>query len=252
MICWIFFDVGNVIFNDDLAMAFIYEALYEEIHKIDSSVTFMELLSERERLIIEDNDGGHHGTLGRRYLGERRWHNLRMRIIEELERNYEHYHLPIPGIKETLCDLSGKYKLGIAANQVFACRTALDKHGLLEYFSILWLSSEIGLSKPNVRFFQTLIQQAKCLANETVMIGDRIDYDILPANKIGMKTMWAKLDFDRKAYIPDTEYRRLYFTSQNRVRVSRVEPRTEVERPNLTVTSLDEIPNAVERLCLKS
>jgi len=66
-----------------------------------------------------------------------------------------------------------------------------------------------------------------------------------------MKTVWLKLDLDTKGYVPDTEYRRLYFASQHRAGISDIQPGTEMETPSLTVTSLAEIPTALDRLSLK-
>lgn len=245
---WLFFDVGNVLFNDDPVMIFVYENLFKKIHKIDSSFTFTDLLTEREQLIIGNSDGRHYRTLGKRHLGEKRWHDLWLQIIEELEHNYEKYSPSIPGIEYTLGELSGTYKLGIAANQVSACRTALENRGLIKYFSIVLLSAEIGLLKPDDRFFKTLIQKSKCQPDEMVMIGDRIDNDILPANKIGMKTIWVKLDLEKKGYIPDSEHSCLYLDSLKRVAISCIEPQREVDKPDQTVTSLTDISGAVEGL----
>ena len=111
---WLFFDVGNVIFNDDPLMAFVYENLFKEIQKINSSFTFNDLLSEREQLIIGNSDGRHYRTLGKTHLGEKRWRDLWLQVIEELEQNYEIYSPSIPGIEDILKELSGTYKLGIA------------------------------------------------------------------------------------------------------------------------------------------
>lgn len=33
---------------------------------------------------------------------------------------------------------------------------------------------------------------AKCLPDNSVMVGDRLDNDIAPAKKVGMKTVWIK------------------------------------------------------------
>ena len=33
---------------------------------------------------------------------------------------------------------------------------------------------------------------AECDANESIMVGDRLDNDIIPAKAVGMKTVWIK------------------------------------------------------------
>ena len=39
------------------------------------------------------------------------------------------------------------------------------------------------------------LEQAKCKANEAIMIGDRLDNDIVPAKGFGMKTIWVRQGF---------------------------------------------------------
>ena len=40
--------------------------------------------------------------------------------------------------------------------------------------------------------FEIALERANCSADQAAMIGDRIDYDIVPAKIIGMKTIWIK------------------------------------------------------------
>ena len=56
-------------------------------------------------------------------------------------------------------------------------------------------SYEVGISKPNLEIFKLALSEAKCLPIEAVMIGDRIDNDIIPALSLGMKTIWIKQSF---------------------------------------------------------
>ncbi len=39
------------------------------------------------------------------------------------------------------------------------------------------------------------LKEADCKPDEAVMIGDRIDNDILPAKKLGVKTVWVRQGF---------------------------------------------------------
>lgn len=53
-------------------------------------------------------------------------------------------------------------------------------------------SSDIGVRKLNLEIFEYALRKAHCLPHEAIMIGDRIDNDIMPATQIGMKTVWVK------------------------------------------------------------
>ena len=88
--------------------------------------------------------------------------------------------------------LYGKYKLGIIANQSLGTQERIDKWGIGKYFDVVVASAEAGCAKPDLRIFQMALQKAKCEPNEAVMVGDRLDNDIVPAKELGMKTVWVR------------------------------------------------------------
>ena len=49
--------------------------------------------------------------------------------------------------------------------------------------------------KPDIRIFAYSLGKANCVPQETCMIGDRLDNDILTAKALGMKTVWIKQGF---------------------------------------------------------
>jgi HAD superfamily hydrolase (TIGR01549 family) len=93
--------------------------------------------------------------------------------------------------EETLSILSQKYKLGIIANQSNDVLQLLDKFNFRDFFNVVIISSEVNINKPDPRIFQLAMNRAANNSNLKcyVMIGDRLDTDISPANKLGMKTI---------------------------------------------------------------
>jgi HAD superfamily hydrolase (TIGR01549 family) len=93
--------------------------------------------------------------------------------------------------EETLSLLSQKYKLGIIANQSNDVLQLLDKFNFRDFFNVVIISSEVNINKPDPRIFQLAMNRAANNSNLKcyVMIGDRLDTDIGPANKLGMKTI---------------------------------------------------------------
>ena len=91
--------------------------------------------------------------------------------------------------------LSERYKIGIIANQNPGSKERLNKLGLLKYIDLVIASAEEGVAKPDLRIFQLALERANCKPEEAVMVGDRIDNDMIPAKKIGMKTVWIKQGF---------------------------------------------------------
>lgn len=105
--------------------------------------------------------------------------------------------------------LSVKYNLGIIANQNKDLSERLRQFGIYDYFNIVVSSSDIGFAKPDERIFKFALKQANCPAQNTYMIGDRLDNDIIPAQHIGMRTVWIKQGFgglgnpDKLSTFPD-------------------------------------------------
>ena len=97
-----------------------------------------------------------------------------------------------PDAKEILQKLRQTYKLGIIANQDYGTEKRLINFGIRPYIDLVIASAEEGVEKPDLRIFQLALDRADCKPEEAVMIGDRLDNDIAPANKIGMKTIWIR------------------------------------------------------------
>ncbi len=98
-----------------------------------------------------------------------------------------------PGIEEVLKTLSKTYMIALAGNQPTAVKYILQEHGLLDYFTTTDVSEDIGRSKPDPDFFRYILQKLGVKTYEAIMIGDRLDNDIIPAKKLGMMTILVKV-----------------------------------------------------------
>lgn len=102
---------------------------------------------------------------------------------------------PFEDAEAVLKTLSAKYSVGIIANQSTGAEERLKKYGLSQYISLCISSAEAGYAKPDSRIFALALNKAKCRAQNAVMIGDRLDNDIFPAKKLGMRTVHIKQGF---------------------------------------------------------
>ena len=101
--------------------------------------------------------------------------------------------VPYPDAHNTWAALRDKgYRLGIIANQKLGTAERLESWGLRQYFDVIAASAELGYAKPDKKIFEKAFELAGCIAEESVMVGDRLDNDIIPAKAIGMKTVWVK------------------------------------------------------------
>ena len=61
------------------------------------------------------------------------------------------------------------------------------------------------MAKPDKKIFEMALNRAGCRPERAMMIGDRIDNDIIPAKKLGMKTIWIKQGFGKYWNITNDE-----------------------------------------------
>ena len=98
-----------------------------------------------------------------------------------------------------------KYKMIILTNgKSKEQRMKLKKLGLENIFK-LYISGETHISKPKDKAFINVLESEGLLADETMMIGDSLYHDILPAKKLGLKTCLVEkkwhFDDELKVYI---------------------------------------------------
>ena len=173
MIKWIFFDVGSTLVDETEA----YDHRVRDMIA-GTGITFQEFDNVRIALAGQGFDGNSEAI---KYfkLEKTPWHS------ED--------EIPFPDAQRTLETLRRKgYKLGIIANQNPGLEKRLENWGLRPYFEVIAASAEIGYAKPDKGIFKRAFKLAGCTAQESVMVGDRLDNDIIPAKSVGMKTVWVK------------------------------------------------------------
>ena len=174
---WLFFDVGSTLINEEKAyehrMRDMAKAANEPFEKIyDIAMNF-----------YRQNKKGDLETARLLGLPKPIWY------VEE-EVLYE-------GAKACLAKLSKKYKIGVIANQSLGTEKRLAQHGIMQYIDLVVASAEEGVAKPDKRIYEIALERSNCKPGDAVMIGDRIDNDIVPANLMGMHTIWIKQGFGK-------------------------------------------------------
>lgn len=191
---WIFFDIGSTLVDESVAFRKRVEKTVA-----NTNVSYDDFYNRMVE-ISKHNQKGYHKALEYYGLTMAPWNSDDEFVYPEAE--------------ECLRNLSEKYKIGIIANQIFGSEERLEKIGLLKYINLVVASAEEGVAKPDLRIFEIALSKAE----ESVMVGDRLDNDIVPANKIGMKTVWIKQGLGGLST-----------------------PMTQEEQPNYTVSNLNEL-----------
>ena len=113
----------------------------------------------------------------------------------ELAKWPRYMEIVYPGVIETLEVLRGRYHLGVIANQPMGTEERMVKYGIRPYFEMILSSAEEGMEKPEPAIFEKALRLAGCNPEEACMIGDRLDNDMAPAQRLGMRTIWVRQGF---------------------------------------------------------
>ena len=141
---------------------------------------------------------------------------------------------PLPHAVETLRRLrKGGYKMGVICNATKATgkdvEEIMEGAGILEFFDTVVVSTDVGVEKPDVRIFKIALERLSVKPLESVMIGNRLDTDILGGNLAGTRTALLRCNKEHQIQLGKPN-----------------------ERPNLIIRSLTQVPAAVESLGLET
>ena len=169
---WLFFDIGSTLVDETK----VYDDIFQKI-AVAAGVS-AEYVKNMAIGFYRQNKRGHREVM--RLLGVEypKWSPL----YEEL----------YPDTVKCLEALEKKYHLGIIANQIHGAEKRLEGMGIRRYFDLIVTSAEEGVAKPDPGIFRIALNRAGCAPEQAVMIGDRIDNDIVPAKQMGMKTVRIK------------------------------------------------------------
>ena len=170
---WIFFDIGSTLVDETEA----YDHRVIDMIK-ETNITFSDFDSKRIELAKEGFDGNSE-AIKFFNLKKTPWHSEDEKPFDDALEILE------------LLKIRG-YNLGVIANQVMGASQRLEAWGMLKYFDVVASSAELGVAKPNKLIFEKAFELVGCQPENAVMVGDRLDNDIIPAKSLGMKTVWIR------------------------------------------------------------
>lgn len=227
---FIFFDLGQTLVDEWRFIEYLDNKLLEVLNGFGAKIDFRNYKAVKDN-VIRNRMIGNGSTRELiieicRLITQRGYQRI---IADRLESDIQHGRKKLfrfyDDAEETLTILAQKYKLGIIANQSKDVLQLLDKYNFRDFFDVVIISSEVNISKPDSRIFQLAMNRAASDSKCYVMIGDRLDTDIGPANKLGMKTI---------------RYTNSLFRLQ--------EPIDESEMATYVVNRLSEIPNILQEI----
>ena len=178
----VLFDLGGTIYDDSTYT----RALLRAVHEIDPKV------QEHEFWAVYDGQrmrasGSLRTAIANHFVPGQD----RKRLITLAKRYWEYPTSALyPDVKPALKVLAEHFKLGLVANSGEVALKALRRDGLEEFFTVIALADLVGVEKPDERIFQYALKTVGVSANRAVHVGNRLESDVRPAQRLGMRTVW--------------------------------------------------------------
>lgn len=92
-------------------------------------------------------------------------------------------------------------RIGLVSNAGYDAdiQTLIDKAGLRPYLDFIVSSAACGVRKPHPHIFELALRALDARPEQTVMVGDFLEADILGANRLGMGSVWITRRIDPAA-----------------------------------------------------
>jgi len=116
--------------------------------------------------------------------------SMRKKIRLAFKETY-HTRSVLPGTLELLDQLKEEgFKLGIISNNDGRTEEKCVEVGIRNYFDIIADSTNVGMIKPDARFFHFALNQLKLLPSDAIYIGDLYGSDVLGGINAGLDVLW--------------------------------------------------------------
>jgi FMN phosphatase YigB (HAD superfamily) len=129
------------------------------------------------------------------------------------------------GFEKELREMYKDFQIGIAGQYGHELLELLEIRSLLECFTHRMTQDQLSATKPDLRYYQEIIKASGADPQQCVMVGDRIDKDVIPAKLMRMRTILIRVGLHKNQ-----------------------QPRIPFEMPDLELNGVSGLGGAVRRL----
>jgi putative hydrolase of the HAD superfamily len=191
---FIFFDLGQTLIDEWDFIAYFDQKFLEMLNGFGARIDQRNYQAVRDSIIRDRKIG--HGSVKEliievcRILSPQGYEKVIASRLEPLVKQGRHDLFRfVDDAEPTLQALSEYSDMGIIANQSEDIAQLIERTGFDRFFRVQAISSSIKIRKPDSKIFELAIKQAGRHAKDCIMVGDRLDTDICPANTLGMTTI---------------------------------------------------------------
>ncbi len=204
-ISWLFFDLGNTLIDESKPEEIRIKSIQTACKDVG-----LELTTEYIRQQIETASANYAQNIIKEAVKNIIKNDAELNYVLEKTTYLKELEEPFYDAAESLERFHKLYSIGIIANQSLGTEDRLKKYGLWNFIDLCLPSAEIGMKKPDPKFFLLALEKAGSKPENAVMIGDRLDNDIYPAKKLGLKTIHVLRGFGKFQTPKSEEYKADY------------------------------------------
>ncbi len=206
----ILYDGGGIIVDETEIEQSIAEIITEILRRFDSGYSIDQYWRDTDEAVYRFAPSTYKYIL---------WKNIR--DVSRYDRQYAIYldqvrqrRSPLkltPGIELELRKLHKRFRFALAGQYGTEILDLLRQHDLLELFDSKVTQDDFRITKPDPRYFEQIAAACGVAPVECLMVGDRIDNDVVPARQVGMLSVRYRTGIHRlqeprmPAEIPDAE-----------------------------------------------
>jgi HAD superfamily hydrolase (TIGR01549 family) len=213
----IFLDAGGIILNEETFENMSAAIITGIIKSFNKNYSMENYWNDVEEAVYRYVPKTYDYILYKNIVNKNDFKELKKKYKDQLKNKNNRFYL-MDGIKDFLMNYSKDYAIGILGQYGSDFKKYLEEEDILKYFTFTEIQDDYNITKPDPRYFEAILKRCACKAEESVMVWDRIDKDIVPAKLIGMKTIRVKVGIHKNQ-----------------------EPRIPEEIPDVTVKNIGEI-----------
>jgi putative hydrolase of the HAD superfamily len=164
--------------------------------------TYFEHIEESQeifdRIMFLDQDGyKDKGELFAELIEELPWRAtpLKAELLDFYSHEYVRNAVLMDRARDVINHTRKKYRTGLITNGRTSIQYGkIDQLEIRDEFDLIIVSEEAGIKKPDPRIFEMALERLQLKPEECIYVGDHPVNDIAGAAKIGMGTIWMKVN----------------------------------------------------------
>jgi HAD superfamily hydrolase (TIGR01549 family) len=204
-------DAGGVILDESEQEKIIAEIIVELLSRTNSGYSGLKYQDDIEEAVQSFSPKTYQFVLWKHFKGDQLAFNEHYDLFFEKWLSLKPPLQLSRGFEIEIKNISKHLQVGIAGQYGREILDLLERESLLDCFAYKFTQDDFSITKPDPRYYEQIADACGVDPKECIMVGDRIDKDIVPAKQLSMKTVLVRAGIHKNQQpripteIPDAE-----------------------------------------------